>query len=104
MDFGVNLQKSSVHPELLLVAMFGDLWVWFGLLSVKARTMSHLHLDSQHIAKGLQRCLGEEKKRKRKKKARRKGRWEEKGIGRWKTARKLVPREVAVPRRARDDR
>lgn len=66
MDFGVNLQKSSVHPELLLVAMFGDLWVWFGLLSVKARTMSHLHLDSQHIAKGLQRCLGEEKKRNKK--------------------------------------
>lgn len=53
MDFGVNLQKSSVHPELLLVAMFGDLWVWFGLLSVKARTMSHLRLDSQRTAKGL---------------------------------------------------
>lgn len=53
LDFGVNLQKSSAHPELLLVAMCGDHWVWSGLLSVKAKTMSHLRLDSQHLAKSL---------------------------------------------------
>lgn len=53
LDFGVNLQKSSAYPELLLVAMCGDLWVWYGQLSVKAKTMSHLRLDSQHLAKSL---------------------------------------------------
>lgn len=97
MDSGVSLQKPSVCPELPLLPVCGT--SGFGLVCLCAKTMSHLRLNSQHLAKALQRRLREDRKETKSNRleGKREGRERHRKV---EDAEEAAVQEVTVPRRA----